>query len=195
MEIMNIILIAITAIVIAISFYFAFLQPYRNRFMIWYMKNFSRDYRSCLELFNYLIDTQDELVKQSGSTSDGYYAFLELMHLDSRFRTAEYIEQLLFADRGMDSDTLINKDTIPLREWEQFVYFCGKNTAFHKIVVHFDLSENIHLRQIWFFYHEECHPRYLFELEKKCFPLDGGGNGGRRKTSPIQPEHPEKVLA
>ena len=185
-RISTIILIGIFSFLISKCLYLAFLQPYRNRLMVWYMKRFSPDYRSCSKLFDSLIAKHRELSKQHVAVADGYYAFLEVMQADSRFRSSNQVEEAVFgrvADT-IDSEMLIMKSSIPIREFEQFVYFSGSGYKWHKVVVSFDFSDGIHLQQIWFFYHEEDFQKYYFELKKKRFPPDLNGKA-KRKESPI----------
>ncbi len=192
----KVVLIFTFSFLISKAIHIVFFQPYRNRFMVWYMKRFSTDYRHCSKLFNSLVNKQKELRKQSISLADSYYAFFQVLQSDGRFRNLDQIEETVFGKTGyknIDSETLIAQKTLPLRDFEQFVYFSGKGDKWHKIVISFNFSEVIHLQYIWFFYHEEDSNHYFFELKKKIFPPDNNVKGKNRNTPCPHPSQAKKI--
>ncbi len=192
----EVILITVVSFLVLRSIQIIFFQPYRNRFMVWYMKRFSIDYRRCSKMFNFLLNKQKELRKQSISLADSYYSFFQLLQSDDRFRSLDQIEESVFGKtehREMDPEKLITENTLPLRDFEQFVYFSGKGDKLHKIVVSFDFGDGIHLQYIWFFYHEEDSSHYFFDLKKKRFPPDDDRKGRNENIPSPQPSHAKKI--
>jgi hypothetical protein len=147
-------------------------------------------------MFNFLLKKHKKLRKQSISLADSYYSFFQLLQSDDRFRGLDQIEEAVFgkaSHKEMDPEKLITESTLPLRDFEQFVYFSGKGDKWHKIVISFDFSDGIHLQYIWFFYHEEDSSHYFFDLKKKRFPPDDDRKGGRGNIPSPQPSHAKKI--
>ncbi len=145
---------------------YIFFLPYRNKFMRWYMRYFSKYYRAAKVLFDEFISKK----KQYGLEND--HLILDTLQLDQRFRSTEFGEKLLRQGEPLTTDELLSEKCSVFRSYEQFVYFSGKGRNFHKVVIFFDLDGGIELRSIKLFYHEENGRNSFFHMisEQKFDP-------------------------
>jgi hypothetical protein len=179
-------------------FYYVFLLPYRNQFMIWYTKKYSKEYLEAKKIHDGLHMRLKECRSGTLSLQECYYKFLEYMREHPKFRSSEQIRKKLRND-SVDM-TLENMESVieDIPDIESFVAFVGKGTDFHKIVVIFFLVDTVHLQCIQLFYHEEMGQlSFFFPLEETKFPPDDPDNGKRLRRKLIFPppiQRPRKKI-
>lgn len=157
-------------------------RPYKNKFMCWYMRRFSRNYRNALVAFLDLVDKRAVFK----DVPDDFLLYLERgkKFISSR-DTSISINSPTF-------DNIINQKYPSYVPAEFFTARYGRGSCHHKVIAYFDfgseLYHDIYLKNLQLVYHDENeHGGYLYVIKDITFPKSNGGGGGQNYIPDPEP--------